>query len=51
MVLMNIKLDNFILFDNFELCTSYPKKIVDSGIGEEYLKGHSNFRYKKLVIF
>ena len=47
---MNIKLDNFILFDNFELCTSYPKKIVDSGIGEECLKGHSNFRYKKLVI-
>lgn len=50
MILMNIKLDNFILFNDFELCTSYPKKIVDSGIGEECLKNHPNFRYKKLVI-
>lgn len=50
MILMNIKLDNLILFHNFELCTSYPKKIVDSGIGEEALKNHPNFRYKKLII-
>ncbi len=50
MVLMNISLNNFLCFNDFELCTSYPKKIVDSGIGEEYLKYHPNFRYKKLVI-
>jgi len=50
MVLMNVKLDNLLLFNDFELCTSYPKKIVDSGIGEEHLDGFPNFRYKKLVI-
>ena len=50
MILMNIKLDNFLVFNDFELCTSYPKKIVGSGIGEEHLEGKPNFRYKKLVV-
>lgn len=50
MVLMNVKLNNFLIFNDFELCTSYPKKIVNSGIGEEHLTGFPNFRYKKLII-
>ena len=50
MILMNIKLDNFLVFNDFELCTSYPKKIVGSGIGEEHLDGKPNFRYKKLIV-
>lgn len=50
MVLMNVKLNNFLIFDDFEFCTSYPKKIVNSGIGEEHLEGFPNFRYKKLII-
>lgn len=50
MILMNIKLDNFLIFNDFELCTSYPKKIVGSGIKEEHLEGKPNFRYKKLVV-
>ncbi len=50
MVLLDIKLDNFLLFNEFELCTSFPKKIVDSGIGEEHLEGKPNFRYKKLIV-
>ena len=50
MILMNVKLDNFLIFNDFELCTSYPKKIVGSGIGEEHLDGKPNFRYKKLIV-
>lgn len=50
MIIMNIKINNFLVFDDFELCTSYPKKIVGSGIGEEHLDGKPNFRYKKLII-
>ena len=50
MVLLDIKLDNFLVFKDFEICTSYPKKIVDSGIGKEHIEGKPNFRYKKLII-
>lgn len=50
MVLLDIRLDNFLVFKDFEICTSYPKKIVDSGIGEEHIEGKPNFRYKKLII-
>lgn len=50
MVLMRVKLDNFLVFDDFELNLSYPKKIVGSTIPNEYLKGRPNFRYKKVVV-
>ena len=48
MVLLNIKLDNFLVFNDFQLCTAYPKKIVGSTIREEHLANHENFRYKKV---
>ena len=47
---MNIKLDNFFAFRDFEMNFSYPKKIVRSYIPKEHLPGIPNFRYKKLVI-
>lgn len=50
MVIMNIELDNLLLFRNFSLNLSYPKKPVRSTIEEEHLFGRTNFRYKKLVI-
>jgi len=50
MIIMNLKLDNFLLFNNFEINMSYPKKIVGSSIKSEHLKDHPNFRYKKLII-
>ena len=50
MVLMNVKLDNFLVFNDFELCMSYPKKIVGSTIPSEHLSGRPNFRYKKVVV-
>ncbi len=50
MVIMNIQLDNLLLFNDFSLNLSYPKKPVHSSIESEHLTGRSNFRYKKLVI-
>ena len=50
MVIMNLHLDNFLVFNDFELCMSYPKKIVRSTIEDECLSGRERFRYKKVVI-
>lgn len=50
MVIMNLCLDNFLVFNQFELCMSYPKKIVHSSIEGEHLSGRERFRYKKVVI-
>lgn len=50
MVLLNIKLDNFLVFNDFQLCTAYPKKIVGSTIREEHMANHENFRYKKVIV-
>ena len=50
MIVLNIELDNIFLFKNFSANFTYPKKIVGSTIEDEYLKGHPNFRYKKINI-
>ena len=50
MIVMDIKINNFFAFKNFHMNMSYPKKIVDSYIEEEFLKGRPNFRYKKVNI-
>lgn len=50
MIIMDIKIDNFYCFKNFQLNMSYPKKIVDSTIQYEYLEDRPNFRYKKVNI-
>lgn len=50
MIVMNIKLDNFFAFKQFNMNMSYPKKIVDSYIKNETLLNHPNFRYKKVNI-
>ena len=47
---MDIKADNLYAFKNFHMNMSYPKKIVDSTISEEYLNDRQNFRYKKVNI-
>ena len=51
MIIMNLELDNFFAFRNFKLNMSYPKKIVDSSIENEFLTGRKNFRYKKRKYF
>ena len=50
MVIMKMHLENFLVFNDFELCMSYPKKIVHSTIDDECLLGRERFRYKKVVI-
>lgn len=50
MIIMDLKIDNFFAFKNFHLNMSYPKKIVNSYIEDEFLSGRSNFRYKKVNI-
>lgn len=50
MIIMDIKADNLYAFKNFHMNMSYPKKIVDSTIEQEYLADRPNFRYKKVNI-
>lgn len=50
MIVMNLKLNNFLVFRDFEINMSYPKKIVGSSIPNEHLLSKPNFRYKKLII-
>lgn len=50
MIVMDVKINNFLAFNNFHMNMSYPKKIVNSNIENEYLEGYPNFRYKKVNI-
>ncbi len=50
MIVMNLKIDNFLLFSNFSVNMSYPKKPVKTRIPEENLALRPNFRYKKLIV-
>lgn len=50
MIIMDLKIDNFFVFKEFHMNMAYPKKIVNSYIPNEHLKGRNNFRYKKVNI-
>lgn len=50
MIVLNVSIDNFYAFKNFNLNLTYPKKIVDSCIQEEHLSNFPNFRYKKVNV-
>jgi len=50
MIVMDLKINNFLSFNNFHMNMSYPKKIVNSCIDGEFLKERVNFRYKKVNI-
>lgn len=50
MIVMDLKIDNFCALKNFHINMSYPKKIINSMIEGEFLKGRENFRYKKVNI-
>ena len=43
MIVMDIHLDNFMAFKNFHMNMSYPKKIVNSYIEEEFLEKSFQF--------
>lgn len=51
MVLMAVKLDNIYGFNDFKINFSYPRKLSNSTIKEEFLTSRPNFKYKKAVIF
>ena len=50
MIVMNLELDNLMGFNGFKMNFSYPKKIVNSSIPNEFLLNKTNFRYKKLNV-
>ncbi len=50
MIVLNLKLNNIYGFSDFTIDFSYPKKIVNSLIEDEFLEGRPNFRYKKAVV-
>ena len=50
MILMDMKVDNLYALNDFHINMSYPKKIVNSSIPNEFLEDRKNFRYKKLNI-
>lgn len=49
MVIMHLEIDNLFAFKKFDINFSYPKKLVDSSIDNEFLKEKPNFRYKKFI--
>ena len=50
MIIMNVKLNNLCAFKDFHINFSYPKKILNSTIENEFLPDFPNFRYRKLNI-
>lgn len=50
MIVMNLSLRNIYGFSDFKINFSYPKKIVNSLIENEYMPDRPFFRYKKAVI-
>lgn len=50
MIVLNLKADNLLAFQNFDLKFSYLKEIDNSTINYEFFKTKPNFRYKKLLI-
>lgn len=50
MIILKLKLDNLYNFKDFSLDLSFPKRIINSTLGEETLKGRPGFRYKKAII-
>ena len=50
MIVLNLELDNLFGFKDFKINFSYPKKVKNSSIKDEFLKDRPNFRYKKVNI-
>ena len=50
MIVLDLKVNNLLQFNDFHINFTYPRKIVDSMVEDEHLKGFENFRYKKVNI-
>jgi ABC-type multidrug transport system ATPase subunit len=51
MIFLKLKIDNFYMFNATEIDFTYPKKIKNSTIKNEYLAEFPNINYKKVCIF
>lgn len=51
MVILNLKLKNIYCFNNFEINFSYPKKVNNNLLGNEFHEDFNSFRFKKINIF
>ncbi len=51
MVILNLKLNNVLGFNDFIVNFSYPRKLNRSAIENKNLKDIPSFRYKKLNLF
>ena len=51
MVILNLKMDNVLAFNEFDISFSYPVKLRKTLIPNENLANRQSFRYKKLNIF
>lgn len=51
MPVLNFKVRNLLLFENFEINFSYPTKLRTNLIKDEFLDNIPSFRYKKLNVF
>ncbi len=51
MVILKLKMDNVLAFNDFEINFSYPVKLRKTLIPDENLNGKPSFRYKKLNVF
>ena len=43
MIVLNLELDNLFGFEDFKINFSYPKKVENSSIKDEFLKDRPNF--------
>lgn len=50
MIILRLNVDNFYAFKDFSIHFTYPKKIVNSTVNNEFLINRPHFRYKKVNI-
>lgn len=50
MIVLNLILHNIYGFEDFQINFTYPKKVVNSIIEDEFLEGRERFRYNRTVI-
>lgn len=50
MAVLKVKFDNILCFNDFEADFTYPKKLVNTPLENEYLINYPNIRYKKVNI-
>lgn len=50
MIFLSLKIDNFFSFQNVFLDLAIQRKLLDSTIPDEFLKGYENFSFRKVCI-